>query len=426
MSDAITVPLERADIVVEDCARGPGGELVVQARCRHDAALCPDCARASMRTNGGRHRRVWDRVDQLVVVLCLRVRRFRCENPACRRDMFTEHPAEVGRSKFTDRLWAWVGDLGRGNTAAGVAAERGLSRYLCRESARRAKIAAVAFARPRLASVLAIDECAHARHRRYGTVFSDPVAGVVLDIAPGRGATAIWAFASRYSRHERLGVEIVTIDCNGAWGTILALAFPRAIIVADHFHLQRRVLRCLARVRNDAAERRPRWRKVFTDARYALAKRPERLTEAQALAVYDACGLDGRLGAAYDLVQWFRAVMDPDLDPDEMAQLLDLWILEATHYGDPFAGTARSFRYWRSEIIAYARTNRATNGFAEEITNTIKVRKRIAYGYPNWTSFRATMIWTLGEALDPTTGELLPIRSVPPGQGTHLKQPPFA
>lgn len=102
-----------------------------------------------------------------------------------------------------------------------------------------------------------------------------------------------------------------------------------------------------------------------------------------------------------------------------MAHLLDLWILEATHYGDLFAGTARNFQYWRSEIIAYARTDRANNGFAEGITNTIKVRKRIASGYPNWTSFRATIIWPLGEALNPATGELIPIRSIPPGQGTQ-------
>lgn len=284
---------------------------------------------------------------------------------------------------------------------------------------------AVAFGRPRLPEVLAIDECSHARHRRYGTVFSDPTTAVVLDVGPGRSSAVIWA-SSRYSRRERLAVKVVTIDCNGAWKAILTLAFPAAVIVADHFHLQRRVLRALAQVRNDAADRLPEWKQVFVDARYALTRRPELLDDRQELLVYDATHLDDRLGRAWDLVQWFRAVMDPDLDPDETARLLDLWCAEAEDFGEPFAGTAHSFRYWRAEIIAYAQTGCATNGFAEGITNPIKVRKRMAYGYPSWQSFRATMVWTLGEAIDPHTGELLPLRSVPPGQGVHLIQPLFA
>ena len=332
----------------------------------------------------------------------------------------------IGRSKFSDRLWDWIGDLGRGSTEMALAAERRVSLYLSRESARRAKTKAASFLRPRLPAVLAVDECSHAKHRRYGTVFSDPVAGVVLDVGPGRSSAVIWAFASRFSRKERLGVEVVTIDCNGAWKRILALAFPNAIIVADHFHLTRRVLRCLAQVRNDAAERRPRWRKIFTDARYALTKAPEHLTHGQHMLIFDATNLDGRLADAYRLSQWFRAVMDPDLEPDETAELLDAWIAEAKAFGAPFDGTARSFAYWRSEIIAFTRTQGASNGFAEGITNPIKVRKRIAYGYPSWRSFRATIIWTLGEACDPSTGELIPLRSVAPGQGTGLLQPAFA
>ncbi len=427
MDDAITLTLTRDDVAVDETIENTEeGTVEVHGRGRHAAAICPSCLVPSMRTNGGRTRRVGDRVHTLVVWLVLYVRRFVCENPACGQRTFCESFDGISRSKFTGRLWRWVGDLGRGQTEQGLARERGLSSYLCRKSARWAKTAAVSFRRPRLPEVLAIDECSHAKHRRYGTVFSDPVTGVVCDVGPGRSAAVIWAFASRYSFTERLRVRLVTIDCNGAWKRVLRLAFPKALVVADHFHLQRRVLRGFAQVRNQAADRRPEWNKVFTDARYALAKRPEKLTDDQELMVHDATHLDGRLGDAYDLVQWFRAVMDSDLEVDEMIGLLDAWIAEAKTFGDPFAGTARSFAYWRDEIIAYARSGNATNGFAEGITNTIKVRKRIAYGYPSWHSFRATIVWILGEAIDPTTGELIPIRSIPPGQGTDLIQPPFA
>lgn len=426
MADRITLELGRDDLAVTETVETDDGGVEVHAQHRLPAACCPDCGVPSMRTNGGRERRVQDCVGDLIVWLVLVVRRFRCDSETCPRRTFSDRWEGIGRSKFAERLWAWIGDLGRGQTETQLARERGVSTYLARRSAKRAKMRAVSFSRPRLPEVLAIDECSHAKHRRYGTVFSDPTLGVVLDVGPGRSSAVIWAFATRYSRQERMAVQVITIDCNGAWKTILTLAFPRAVIVADHFHLQRRVLRALAQVRNDAADRKPEWRKIFTDARYALAKRPECLNESQDILVYDATNLDDRLRRAYNLVQWFRAVMDPDLEPDETAALLDLWCAEAEAFGEPFAGTAHSFRYWRTEIIAYARTGGATNGFAEGITNPIKVRKRMAYGYPSWESFRATMVWILGEAIDSDTGELLPLRSVPPGQGVHLTQPLFA
>jgi hypothetical protein len=102
---------------------------------------------------------VQDHVGDLIVWLVLVVRRFRCENEACRQQTFSDRWEGIGRSKFAERLWAWIGDLGRGQTETGLARERRVSTYLARRAAKRAKTRAVSFSRPRLPEVLAIGEC---------------------------------------------------------------------------------------------------------------------------------------------------------------------------------------------------------------------------------------------------------------------------
>jgi len=87
---------------------------------------------------------------------------------------------------------------------------------------------------------------------------------------------------------------------------------------------------------------------------------------------------------------------------------------------------ANSFRSWRREIINYARTGGASNGFAEALNHLIKNQKRQAHGYPTWAGFRAQIMWCFGEAVDPDTGEILPLRSLPRGQGARQIQPRFA
>ena len=50
--------------------------------------------------------------------------------------------------------------------------------------------------RGRLGAHLAIDECSVRKNFIYATVFSDPDRGVVIDMAPGRDASAVLFFGA--------------------------------------------------------------------------------------------------------------------------------------------------------------------------------------------------------------------------------------
>jgi transposase len=154
----------------------------------------------------------------------------------------------------------------------------------------------------------------------YATVFSDPGRRVVIDMAPGRDAAAVLFFAGLYSHAERAAVRVVTIDCRAPYRAVARVVFPNAVIVADAFHLHRRVLAALTEVRRDAWNR---WRhrnrrlgKPFKDARFALARARDSLDaddsrtgERQRLARFDAVNLDRTLGLAYSLKEAFRTAI---------------------------------------------------------------------------------------------------------------------
>lgn len=53
-------------------------------------------------------------------------------------------------------------------------------------------------------------------------------------------------------------------------------------------------------------------------------------------------------------------------------------------------------------------------------------QKRQAHGYGSWLGFRGQILWAFGEAIDPDTGEVKPLRSVPRGEGARWIQPQFA
>ena len=207
-----------------------------------------------MTTNGSGWRDVIDVVRTLVIVLSVCVRRFVCEWEDCEQRSFDEG---IDRGGASSRALRWFADLARGRTTRAVARDLGVPEHYLRLAVGQRRADANARARRRLGAHLAIDECSVRKNFIYATVFSDPDRGVVLDMAPGRDASAVLFFASLYSHVERAAVRVVTIDRHAPYRMAVRVLFPNAVIVADAFHIHRRVLAALTQVRRDAWNR---WR----------------------------------------------------------------------------------------------------------------------------------------------------------------------
>ncbi len=440
MADRISLRLGRRDMNVFRTIDEPGRRPVVHVAGRHEVALCPSCARPSGTTNGTGWRDVIDVVRTIVITLSVCVRRFICEWEDCDQRSFDERFEGIDRGGATSRALGFFADLARGRATRAVGRDLGVPEHYLRLAVGRKRDAAHLRHRGRLGPHLAIDECSVRKNFVYATVFSDPARGVVIDMAPGRDASAVLFFASLFSHAERACVRIVTIDCHAPYRSAVRVLFPNALIVADAFHLHRRVLAALTQVRRDAWNR---WRhrsrrlgKPFKDARFALARARDALEadecpagERQRMALFDATNLDPDLAVAYELKEAFRVAMAIGRagDTATFAACMDLFDALCRSSGiEAFAAVAKTFREWRTEIVNYAASGGASNGFAESLNHLIKNQKRQAHGYRTWGGFRGQMLWTFGEAVDPATGEIKPLRSVPRGMGANWTQPQFA
>jgi transposase len=439
VADGIKLRLGRRDMNVFRTIE-TDAKVIVHVAGRHAVALCPACQTPSAETNGTGWRDVIDVVRTLVVTLSICVRRFVCANEDCPQRSFDERFDGIGRGGASDRALAFFADLARGRATAAVARDLGVPLHYLRRAVGRARRRAAGRHAGRLGRHLAIDECAIKRGQVYATVFSDPDRGVVIDLAPGRDGAAIWAFAGLYSHSERARVAVVSMDCHNPYRYMVRIVFPNADIVADAFHLHQRVLQALTEVRRGATVRIAKARRgrpgKAKAARHALARARDRLDADTSprgardrQAVAEVCRLDDRLALAYQLKEAFRAAMDiaktGDAELFEIClEIFDTWCRASKLAA--FVTLANSMRSWRAEIVNYARTGAASNAFAESINHLIKNQKRQAHGYPNWTGFRCQILWCFGEVVDPNTGEIRLLRSIPRGEGANYLQPQFA
>lgn len=229
------LPVARRALRVEHLAIAPTG-IVILLACDKGHAACPDCGWASRRVASRYVRNVadlpWRRVP---VLLRLHVRRFFCDNPACRRKVFAEQFPEVarkwGRTTLEhETLLCRIGLACGGEAGSRLAwanAMPGSGDTILRR-VRRCTPPAPA-APPR---VIGIDDFAFRKGRRYGTLIVDHETGDLVDVLPERSSESTAAFLARHPQ-----VRIVTRDRSETYAHGIRTACPGAVQIADRFHL---------------------------------------------------------------------------------------------------------------------------------------------------------------------------------------------
>lgn len=210
--------------------------VLVYARATNRTATCPNCGSVSRHIHSHYQRRLADLpAHGRKVRLVLDARRFRCRVATCQMRVFAERfsPAIIlQHARRTGRLQDLVRHLG---LALGGRPAQALAARLLMPVSKDTFLRSVRNAAPSQGGaprVVGIDDWAWGRGQRYGTLICDLERRQVIDLLPNREPASVEAWLGSHPQ-----IELVARDRNGGYAGAVARALPRAVQVADRWHL---------------------------------------------------------------------------------------------------------------------------------------------------------------------------------------------
>jgi transposase len=388
-------------VVVEDVRLGEEG-LVVRGRLRRrDASRCGVCGRRAPGYDRGGGRRRWRALDLGATMAFAEAAapRVRCREHGVvvARVGWARHGSWFTR-EFEDQV-AWLATqcsksavcelmriswLTVGRIIERVVAEQAARLGDPLEGLRR----------------IGIDELSYRKGQRYITVVVDHDSGRLVWAADGRDRRTVARFFEQLGPERCQLLELVSSDM-GDWIThVVAERCPAATLCLDPFHVVALAGEALDAVRRElwhelrrgGNRSRARW---LRGARWALWKRPERLSERQQAKLHTIEQTNRRLYRAYLLKEQLRLVFH---QPDTQAAvaLLDAWLIWARRCRiASFVKLAKTIGQHYPRIVATL-THRLSNARIEAANTTIRLICRRAYGFHSPDALIALAMLTLG------------------------------
>ena len=395
--------LLRLDGVWVRAVRFDPGRVVVEVALRRRRLICPKCE-FSTRHRHDRRRvdSVWRHLDLGVwrLEVRARLRRLECPEHGVRVEgvPFARHRA--GFTRDFEQLVAWL-------------ATRTDKTTICRlvrvdwDTVGRIieRVSADELDPDRLEGLfeIGIDEVSWRRQHRYLTLVTDHQRGCVVWGSEGTGQAAGDEFFAELGRDRAGQLEAISLDMGPGYAKSARKPdhAPQATLCIDNFHVVALATKALDEVRRDywnqlralgdqdAAKR-------FKDARWALLKNPDNLTDTQAATHRELRQAGGEVWRAYTLKEATRAIFAPGLDPDDVELLLERLASRCARSRlKPFIRLGRTLRKHRDGILA-ARRLGLSNARSEALNNKVRLITRRAYGFHSANAALALVLLTCG------------------------------
>jgi len=256
---------------------------------------------------------------------------------------------------------------------------------------------------------LGLDETLFVRVGRYkskqwATSIVDVTNRYLLDVVPGRDATAACRWLSVRGESWCDQIQWASLDMSGPYKTVFDTMTPDAIQVVDRFHVIKnantRVDECRRRVQNLTLGHRGR----KGDPLYRIRKALTRAVEKLDVKTLNRVLLLDRVGDGSDELYFCwrtkEAVRSIYTQPDKkqakqyLDDLIDLASSEG--FGPETNTLARTLSKWRTQILNWHQA-RISNGPTEAANNLIKRIKRIGFGFRSFTNYRIRVLLYAGK-----------------------------
>lgn len=362
-------------------------EIILQISLKRKMHNCPRCKAETDQVHDYRIRAVRDlSIRGKPLKLLYRRRRYFC--PSCGK-RFSEACAFLGKYQrftyqVTERImqllhhrWS-MKDIARDTRTSVSGVARCLALY--------------PQGKPReLPRVLSFDEFkGNANGERFQCILTAPEERRILDILPDRKGSTIQSYLRSFSNQQ--DVQYVVMDMNQGYRDIARAFFPQAKIVIDRFHVARYCTWAMDDVRRAVQKHLlPASRKHFKRSRRLLIARRALLSEEDRAAVDVMLHFSERLYQAYALKELFFQFMDAK-SSSTAAELLSKWFDAYDRLQLPeFSPCRRMLKNWKPYILN-AFDCPYSNAFTEGCNNAIKALKRVAFGFRNFSNFRARIL----------------------------------
>ena len=345
---------------------------------------CPCCGEQTDTIHDYRKQKIKDiSAFGKAITIVYRKRRYRCNS--CGKRFYENNTFLPRYHRMTSRLVAHVIDLLRSvRSFTSAAQETGLSLSTVIRI-----FDHISYPKAELPEALSIDEFkGNTCGEKYQCILTDPVNKRVLDILPQRYGHYLSRYFKQYPAEKRQQVKFFVSDMWRTYADSASVWFTNATQIIDKYHWIRQAIWAFENVRKEEQKKLGAdLRKYFKRSKRLLTKRFDKLRDEEKQQVNVMLYYSANLSNAYYFKETFLKILDCK-NPETAKKSLCKWVAEAECCGlKPFEKCALTIRNWYSGIANSFDSN-ITNGFTEGCNNKIKVLKRNAFGYRNFSRFR--------------------------------------
>jgi transposase len=255
-------------------------------------------------------------------------------------------------------------------------------------------------------TAIGVDEVQWQRGHHYQTVVYqlDAACKRLLWIGPDRKAKTLLRFFRFLGRERSAALEFVCSDMWRAYLKVIAKKAGQAVHVLDRFHIVQRLGKALDEVR--AAEvkqlRDDGYEPVLTGARWLLLKRPENLTEHQAVKLAELLRFNLKSVRAHLLKEDFQRFWEY-ASPSWAGKFLDQWCRRTMRSRiEPMQKVAKMLRGKRELVLNWFRAEgKLSSGIVEGFNNKLKLTTRKSYGFRTQEAYEIALYHNLGALPEP-------------------------
>ena len=250
-------------------------------------------------------------------------------------------------------------------------------------------------------TAIGVDEIQWHRGHKYQTVVYqiDEDQKRLLWIGPDRKAKTLLRFFRFLGKERTARLEFICSDMWKAYVKVIAKKASQAVHILDRFHVMQRMNKAINEVR--AAEvkelKRDGYEPHLKGARWLLLKRPENLTEKQAIKLEQLLQYNLKSVRSHLMKEDFQRFWEY-WSPGWAGRFLDQWCTRAMRSKiEPMKKVARTLREKRELILNWFRAEGLISaGVVEGLNNKLKLITRKSYGFRTQRAYEIALYHNLG------------------------------